>query len=135
MLDRQTRKIEILNSCRPYLRLLKAYNSENFAHNNWRGNAHSAFCFILTTIMILLTPILLILSVWHLMEKELDLKTIVVMTPICVTLVHLGVIFIALVANNRTIIETIDQIQKIINQRKFSIYLISTQELNIFMLD
>lgn len=115
MSNRHSREINALKACRPYLRLLQAYNSENFSHNNQREN-HSAFYLLFTTIMVLLMPSLLILSAWHLMETESDMKTIVVTTPLCVTLVHATVISIALIVNNRTITETIGRIQKIINQ-------------------
>lgn len=120
MSNRQTREINILNACRPYLRLLQAYNSENFCHNNWRDILHSAFYVFSITITILLIPLLFILSVWHLIEKGSDMKTSVVITPLCVTLVHTGVTSITLIVNNRAITKILSQIQKIVDQSKFS---------------
>lgn len=117
MENRENGKTTILNACQPYLCILQAYNIENFRQNNWRNCVFNA---LLTSMMVLLLPTLIILGIWYLIEAEADLKHVAAALPIMLTLLQVEITFIAMIINNRVITKTIDQAQKVINQRKFS---------------
>lgn len=115
-------KIRVLNAYRPYHRLLTALNYENFPHSCWHHNLRGAFRALCTTLLISSLPlILLILGVWNFIEKQSGLKHIVVSMPLIFTFVLLVVTIAAMAINNRTISETITNLEKIINQRKLSL--------------
>lgn len=111
-------KTAILNACQPYLRILQAYNSDNFRKNNWRS---SVFYVLLASMLVVLLPMLAISAIWHLIEVEADLKHVAASLPLILTLLQVEMTFIAMIINNRAIAETFEQVQKVINQRKISI--------------
>lgn len=110
--DGETR---ILNACQPFLRILQAYNLEIFRQNNWRS---SIFYAILTSVLVQALPMLMILALWYLIEVKADLKHFAASLPLILTLLQVEMTFIAMIINNRAITKTIDQVQKVINQRK-----------------
>lgn len=107
--------IIVLNSYRPYHRLLKALNIENFRHIHWCDISVA----ILSTLSTSLPLFVVVLGFWHLIENESDLKKFVVSLPILISLVQMEVAIIAMIANNRTTSQTIEQVQKVTNQRRF----------------
>lgn len=114
-------KILILKACKPYVCILKAYNPGNFCReNNWRDIQCCVFYALLATILIPPMPMLIILGIWHLIETAADLKQVSAILPLVLTLAQVEITFIAMIINNRTLSEAIDQAQKVINQRKFN---------------
>lgn len=114
-----SRRIRILEEFRPFLRLLRAYNRKKLFCNK----IHSVFYAIFTTLLIPLLPIVIILSFWYLFENGGDLRKIVVGLPVILSLALSAITFIALIIKNQLISETINEVQKAINQRKLFILL------------
>lgn len=117
-MDSHSRKICIFKEFRPFLRLLTAYNRNNFRHQNPRRNMHSVFYALFTTLLIPLLPLLIILGFWYLFENGSDSRKIIVGFPVIISIVLTALTFIALVVKNRRISETINEMQKMVNQRK-----------------
>lgn len=119
-MERRNGESHILSACRPYLRMLQAYNSENLHQDNWRTNV---FYVILTSMLVVLLPTLMISASWYLIEAKADLKHISASLPLILTLIQVEMTLITMIINNRAIAETIDQVQKVINKRKnFSLH-------------
>lgn len=114
-------KICVLNSYRIFHHLLTALNSENFQHSYWGHNIRSIFHAISSTLLIsLLQLILTILVFWYLVENESDFKSVMVSLPLLLSSVQMQVAFVSLIISNRNISKAIDQVQKVVNQRRFS---------------
>lgn len=110
-------KIHVLKEFKPYLRLIKAFNLDNFRNT---GNRHrilnSVFDAFATSSIIFSIPIFLILGVWYLIENDADLRKISVALPILISILWMWLIFIALMAQNRIIRDIIDQLQRVVGQ-------------------
>lgn len=110
-------KIKILAELNAYLRILTAYNKDNFNHRHWRCLLHSVFYAICSTMIILLVPVFISLGIWYLLENNVDLKRFIVALPLLLSLLQIEVTFVAMLTKNRVINETIEQLQRIIDQR------------------
>lgn len=111
------RRAPIFNELAPYLRLLSAYNADNF-HQNQRSIRHSVFYAFLATFIILVVPITVMLGFWNLFEKDADLTKYVVALPLLISIIQMHLTFIAMVMKSRTINETIHQINQIADKRE-----------------
>lgn len=124
VMDPRADKICVLNAFRPYHRLLKAINKENFHRIHWVQNIHSIFIAASTVLSAILPFIFVALGLWYLIENEADLNNTVVSLPILISLMQMDVAIIAMITNNRIISDTIEQIQKVTNQRRFDTFLL-----------
>lgn len=111
-------KMSVLVEFRSYLRLLTAYDSVNFHQNNWRDNLFSVFYAFCTTLMIVCLAMFIALGIWHLVENGTDLDMFAASFPILMGVLEMEITFIALVWKNRTITETINRLQEVIDKRE-----------------
>lgn len=116
-------QIFILNAARQYLRLIKAFNSDNFSRLNWRQNIQSILYALSTTMLVSLLPLNVILGSWYLVESDFNVDKVVVSLPLLFSLLLVEIAYLALIINNRDVSKTIDQIQQVINKRKASSFL------------
>lgn len=114
------RTIHVLNAFRPYLRLLTAYKRANINDSNWRCFSRSFYNVFHTTLMIVVVPLPILLSIWYLMENDSDLMKLVTAVPLLVSMLQMVITFIAMIAKNHIIIEVIDRLQLAVNQRKIA---------------
>lgn len=113
-----TREIRVLNAFRPYFRLMTAYNSEHFRSTHLRHIRRSIFYAIFSTTMIVTLIILSVFIAWYLGENEAKLKRFVVSLPMIFTLMQMVLTFIGMMLTNHTTSETINQIQRVVDQRE-----------------
>lgn len=119
-MDSQFNKICVLNAFGPFLRLLKAYNFENCHYcDSWRQTVRGILDALCLTSMIPQVPILVILGLWYLVENSADLKKIVASLPMLFSLLQMSLTFTAMIIKNRTISDTIDQVQSVVDEREF----------------
>lgn len=111
-------KKSILNEFKPYFRIINAFNPEHFHGRDWRALLFSGFFAFCLVLFVCLVPIYIILGSWYLLENESDLVEIAVTVPILATLLQMELTFVALIMENHTIIETMDRLQRVIDQRK-----------------
>lgn len=116
-------KIRILNKFKPFHRILKAYNCNNFHFHNWRSIFRSIFHAFCVAIIFMILPIWIVLIVWHLIENSDDFKVIVAGLPIVITIAQADLAFIALIVENGTIVEIMNRIQEVIDRRKSNIFI------------
>lgn len=114
-------RVRVLNELRPFLRLINAYNSDYFRDSNWRGSLRSVCIALCATIMICLIPIFISLGAWYLIENEAAMRKVVVALPILFTFGQTDATFVALILRHRIINETIDRLQKVVDQREFKL--------------
>lgn len=114
------RKVHVLNEFGPYLRLIQAYNIKNFHFSfaNWRCILHSVSYAFGATVIHISLPIYFISAIWYLIESGADLRKFVAGFPILISLLQMEVTCVALMMKNRTVNETINQLQRVIDQRK-----------------
>lgn len=110
--------MRVLSEFRPFLRFLEAYNSNISPKNDWRHILHSVIYTFLTTVISLLIVVYFVLTVWYLIETNANLKMFAVAVPMMATFVQIELTFIAMIIKNRTITDTINQLQRVIDQRK-----------------
>lgn len=111
-------KITVLNEFKPYLRFITAYNYENFTQNTWcHILSNVCYAFSVTTMNIVLSSVV-ILGVWYLIEINANFKSLAVALPLLISLLQMEITFIALIAKNQAVTETINRIQRVVDQRK-----------------
>lgn len=113
-MNENSRKITVLKTIRLGFQLLQAFNYENFQSNAKHKIVHIFFATVLTSLL----PILIILSCWYVIENDFEMTNIVASLPIVFSLFQIELSFIVMIVNNRIISDTIDGIQKVVNQRK-----------------
>lgn len=112
------RQVTVLNSFKPLLRLLNAYNRENFDCSSWTSILRNSFYVFAATMMIFTMAAFITLILWHLIEENTSLENFIVELPIAFSIFQMEVIFIALLLKNRTVISTIWRLQEIIDRRE-----------------
>lgn len=119
---RNAHGIHVLNDFQPYLYILTAYNRDNFDRNKtkWRSICYA----FITTIFILLECYLNASSIWYLIEIFNNFYQIAPLIPLVVSVARDGLSFIALILKNRTMIETINRLQKVVDQREHHFYFV-----------
>lgn len=114
-----TNKICVFSGIRLYLPIFEAYDSNIFHCKHWRHRLRRisyAFC---STVMIISSLSCVILMIWHKIESDIDLKRFVNLLPFVFTLLQFGLTFIVWIIEHTTIIETINRLQRVVDQREF----------------
>lgn len=113
-------EIHVLNAFTPFLRLLQAYNSDNFHHNNRPRIRQSIYYAIAATIIIFFVPIYGLLTLWDALDSGAGnvMKKIVTALPLLLTGLQVEFTYIALMVRNRSICETVDRLQNVIKRRE-----------------
>lgn len=120
-----SKKIRVLNSFRPYLRLLNAFKLDNFYQCDWFSIRQSIYYAIYTSLLLILIPAAIVLGAWYWIENRGDLRKSIVVFPLLISMVQVVLSFVALIRRNSVINETIYRIQNIINQRKYLILVLA----------
>lgn len=116
-------RITILAKFLPYLRLIRAFNPENFHFdgsfsNAWRHllrDVFRAFCASLATLSI---SVEIMLMIWNILENDAGVKVLAISVPLLMSFVQVLVTFVALMCENRNITEAIARIQGLVSQRE-----------------
>lgn len=112
-------KIIVFDELKQFLRLIYAFDSDNFRHSNWRDNCRSVFYAVYAvSVLGLLCIVGVVLIVWHLLENHFEWRKCVVGVPIMISILQLALIFIAMVMKNQVLATIIHQLQTLIDQRK-----------------
>lgn len=117
-----SRKIHVLNEFKFSLGFLTAYNENIFRHSDWLRNLRSAGIAVYTTMLYVSHSTLIVLSIWYLIESEFELGKFLAVAAILISLFQMDLVIIALLMKNRVIVETINQLQKVVNQRKSTLF-------------
>lgn len=115
-----SKRIRVLNAFSPFLRLLEAYNWENFHQRSFRQILRSVGYFFSTTVIILLIPAYGAFSFWNTMDNGADLTKIVIALPLLFTGLQFETTYVALILKNRAITKTIRNLQRVIDRREFN---------------
>lgn len=111
-------KICVLSSFDPFLRFLRAYNSENFVQTNRILKMKNIGFAFFVTLFIGLMPILIVLTVWCLIDNSAGLQNIVVAAPLLFTVSQLFIKIVVLVVKNGDVSKAIQRLQIVVDQRK-----------------
>lgn len=117
-------KIRVLNNFRPYLRLLNAFKFDNFHQSDWYSIRQSIYYAIYAALLLILIPVAIVLGAWYLIENLGDLRKIIVVFPLLISMVQVVLSFVALIRRNILINETIYRIQHMTNRRKYLILVV-----------
>lgn len=114
-------RIRVLSAFKPFLRLIEAYNAENFENFHYTDLRQFLDwvrpAFISTVLNVGLSAFILF-GVWDLTELYKELQKFVVALPLVISLLQMEITLIALMAKNRAISAIIQQIQRVIEKRK-----------------
>lgn len=111
-------QFRVLRRFKPYLRLLQACNFEHFHHHNWRSTLRSichGFCAILING---LTVTMIILAIWYVFEDGYEFGRLIIVLPIQTSIFQLETTFLSLMRKNRTIHETFECVEFMIDRRE-----------------
>lgn len=109
-------KVRVFNAFSPFLRLLNAYNKENFYHDKFTSRS---LCDVIgATLLIILIPMLIVLVLWFLIEVNANFKKFIVQLPLILSILQMELTFLALMMKSRNITNTINRLQLIIDQRE-----------------
>lgn len=109
-------KVRVFNAFSPFLRLLNAYNKDNFHQE--RFTPRSVCDAAGATMLIILIPTLIVLVVWFLIEVNANFKKFIVQLPLILSVLQMELTFLALMMKSRNITNTINRLQLIIDQRE-----------------
>lgn len=112
-------KIHVLSDFGPYLRILKAYNRDNFRNHDWRHIFRSVFDALCASLIIICIPVVAILYTWYLIENGIEVKHLVAALPMSLSVIQMLVTFLALLHKNHRISETLQQLRILVDQRRF----------------
>lgn len=112
------RKVLVFAECSLYLRVIDAFDAENFGHRDWRENVRSICYGLLAASVVFVTPVAITLYLWFVVESDADEKKLVATVPSMLGLAELFTTFLAMMTNRRIMSETIDRIQRVIDQRE-----------------
>lgn len=111
-------KICVLKEFSQFIRVLQAYNSANFEKPHTTQFIKNVCFAIMETILILSMPNTAILAAWYLIEQGAPIPKVVVGTPILLSIIPYFVAILAFIIKNRWLIEALNQLQKVVDQRK-----------------
>lgn len=113
--------MRVLDEFSPFLHLLQSYNTENYERQDWCRLSRRIISAIIVTIFILSMLNVVISAIWYLFENDATLDTVLISAPLLLTITGFFITIVVLIRKNRTINETIELIQKIVNQRESSL--------------
>lgn len=102
----------------PLHHLFAKCNFDPFCFWKHRCDVRECFHALCVAVVCLFLPNFGMLTIWNLIESDINLKIIIVTVPIVLTVLQLEITLITMMAKNRTIMETIHQLQNVINRRK-----------------
>lgn len=118
---KRSHRISVLGEIKPFIRFLNAYNFHTIAQNtSWRHTLHNIFYSLGAVAIIPSIPTTVILAIWYLIDIDADLKKFVVAFPLLISFFQMELTFVALLMKRRIIIETINRVEKVANQRESS---------------
>lgn len=112
------KEICIFTKFAPYLRIINAFDANNFGHRDWRQNRCSVCYAFGAAAMIVMPPVLITLSIWLFFEHNSDTNACIAALPEMISVQYIYLAFIAMLINKRNLVQTIQRIQIAINQRK-----------------
>lgn len=121
-----TNEICVFSGIRLYLPIYEAYDFNNFHRMHWRHQLRRILYAFCSTLLIIAPLSCVILMIWSMSENHIDLKKIVNLLPFVITLLQFGLTFIVWMIQHSTIIETINRLQRVVDQREFVLLLPSS---------
>ena len=115
-------KIRVLKEFRPYLRLFKAYNCDNFRYREGRFIRRGVFDAFCTSFIITLLSSHIIFDIWYIVDHHTELKIVATLFPLSMTSLQKILSLIAMLVKNGTITELMDQLQRVVDHRKLFIF-------------
>lgn len=118
------KKVRVLVAFKPHIRILNAFNSENFEETNQcLPNILFSLCLAISAV---LTPIVAILAIWYLVENDATMGAVVFAAGPIFTILQWFFTVLELTRKNRVISRTIQQIEGVVDERKFILNLLMT---------
>lgn len=112
-------EMSVFKELRPYLRLLEAFNGENFRHqNNWCLAKNILFA-AFSVVIFASAAAFPAFSLWHCIENGAHFDKLSTVIPVALSIVQLVLTHVSLMLKNRLIRATIDGFQKAVTDRKF----------------
>lgn len=110
-------RVRALTAFRPFLHLLEAYDIRHFEKIDGPGLVQNIGFAFGVTVLISLSPAIIVLAIWHLFDKNADLQNVVVAAPIIITISQMTIKMFILVKKHREVSEILEQLQRVIDQR------------------
>lgn len=112
--------VAVFTECILYLRVINAFDAENFGHRDWRQKVDSNCYGFLAMSAVIVPPVAIMLSQWFLVESDADERKIVATVPLMLSVAECHITFIAMLVNRRILFGTIYQIQRVVDRREWT---------------
>lgn len=118
-MDELPRKLCVMHAFRPYLRLLGAFNAENFPvrQQSSRLRAYDASAIAISMLLLLIATLLSFLKI---VDEHFRMVVFTTTFPIFISMIQVISTFFVLTSKNRMVTATIERLQAIIGNRKIS---------------
>lgn len=110
--------MHVLDAFHPYLRMLKAYNLDDFRKTSFLRVLQNILYAFYVTALIVAMAIVINLGVWHLFEDDLNISQFSTALALIITYMQMLFIFATLAVKNRKISENIENIEEIVQKRE-----------------
>lgn len=114
------KKIRVLWGFNPYLRILKAFNADQFDRSDRNRFVENVWFASGVAMFAATIPIITALAIWFLYDKGATMQIAVAVIPPTLTLLQLLLTFSILIKRNQEISELLRQIRNVIDQRRYS---------------
>lgn len=111
-------RFNLLQKFEPFLRLLKAYDVNNFTSGDWRSLFSSASDVLPVTLGTTTLIIFTFLMIWNSIENDADASELALSLPIVTSLLLAELIIVEMVCNNDIITRTIERLQEAVDRRQ-----------------
>lgn len=111
-------KIRVLVEYDPYLRLLTAFNRDQFHHNNRRDLLRSVLYAFVAIMFLIIIPLYILLIAWFVLETGVAWKKCAVAIPLVAAVLQMSITFIVMIMRNDAVSELIEGLQQVVDQRE-----------------
>lgn len=113
------RSVYVFSALKPFLRLITAFNRDNFLQKHGQNYLRGVFNAILAALTHLVLILFLLLMVWPLIKNGADLKELMVLLPMVISLFQVHSSLIGFTMANRDVTDTIKFLQHIVDRSEF----------------
>lgn len=119
------RNIQVLSAFRPYLSLLQSYNVESFRGKCLSNKIRQVGWVFFVSIILTAALLVALLSIWHMSESSQSVSEFSTSFAMTLAYVQMFLTGISIIGKNRMITRALNDIQKIVDERKFNMYTLS----------
>lgn len=113
--------IQVLNEFRDFSQILSLYNRERFQNTNQEKLQLNILLAVIFLIFLLSLGMLLVIAIWFCFDCNFEISQIGFPLSMCFYILQLLLMYISMASNNRKISDTVNHLQRVIDDREYSL--------------